>query len=153
MERERSGGRVKGLSVAAVALGVLLFAADFVFLKGEVVARDSAELNGTSPAVFSVSRVGEPHLVEIRTPRRVAGETHGRKVAWRLVDPEGITIAEDEELIDHEERHFSFEPGLAGKYRLYVEDNGLLLRTETGSAYVSVTVNDRRISKRLGLSL
>jgi hypothetical protein len=148
-----AGSRIKGTSIVAVVLGVLLFAVDFVWLKGEVVARDSAELNGTSPAVFSVSRIGEPHLVEIRTRRRVGGETRGRKVAWRLVDPDGVTIAQDEELLDHEERHFRFEPDVAGEYRLYVEDNGLLLRTETASARVSVTVNDRRLSRRLGFSL
>ncbi len=145
------GGRAKGLSIAALALGVLLFGVDTVFLKGEFVARDPAELSGMSPAVFSVSRVDEPHLVEIRTRRRVSGEYRGRKVSWRLVDPDGITIREDEELLDHEERVIRFEPAMAGEYKLYVEDNGLLLRTETASAVVTVTVNDRRILKRFGL--
>lgn len=147
------GGRAKGLSIAAVALGVLLFGVDTVLLKGEFVARDRAELSGMSPAVFSVSRVDEPHLVEIRTRRRVSGKYRGRKVAWRLVDPDGITIREDEELLDHKERVIRFEPAMAGEYKLYVEDNGLLLRSATGSADVTVTVNDRRIMKRFGLSL
>lgn len=144
------GGRAKGLSLGALALGVLLFGVDTVLLKGEFVARDSAELSGMSPAVFHVGRVDEPHLVEIRTRRRVSGEYRGRKVAWRLVDPDGITIREDEELLDHKERVIRFEPAMAGEYKLYVEDNGLLLRTETASAVVTVTVNDRRIMKRFG---
>lgn len=146
------GSRVKGLSVAAAALGVLLFAVDFVFLKGDPVARASAELNGTSPAVFTVSRANEPHLVEIRTTRRVSGKRLGRKVSWRLLDPDGIVVRRDAELLDHEERHFEFQPGRTGKYRLYVEDNGLLLRTESGMASVTVTVNDRRLMKRFGIA-
>jgi len=149
---ELDGDRAKALGIAAVALGVLLFGVDSVFLKGEVVGSSSAELSGMSPAVFAVSRIDEPHMVEIRTRRRVRGEDRGRKVAWRLVDPDGITIREDEELLDHERRNFRFEPSRAGEYRLFVEDNGLLLRTETGAAQVVVTVNDRRIMKRFGLA-
>ena len=153
IELGNGGGRSKGLSVAAVVLGVLLFLVDFIVLKGEVVGRDTAILNGTDPAIFEVTRVEEPHLVEIQTKRRVAGEYRGRKVAYRLVDPLGVTIERDEELLDHKERHFRFEPMVAGEYRLFVEDNGLLLKTETASARVVVTVNDRRIMKRFGFSL
>ena len=41
----------------------------------------------------------------------------------------------------------SFEPEVAGEYRLYVEDEGLL-GSSSGSASVDVYVNDRRILRR-----
>jgi hypothetical protein len=34
-----------------------------------------------------------------------------------------------------------------------VEDNGLLMRSGSASAHVTVTVNDRRFLKRFGISL
>jgi hypothetical protein len=142
-------GRAKGISLGVAGLAVLLALVDFVLLRGEPVARDTARLNGASPAVFNVARLGEPHLLEIRTQRRVSGEDRGRKVSWRLVDPDGITIRDDEELLDHTERRFRFVPDQAGEYSVYVEDNGLLLRSETGSAFVTVRVNDRRILPRV----
>lgn len=153
MQDENGGGASKTLSVVAVALAVCLALVDFVVLRGEHVARVTADLDGSRPAFFTVTKTGEPHVVDIRTPRRVSGEDRGRKVEWRLVDPNGLTLREDAELLDHRQRHIRFEPAVEGEYRVYIEDNGLLLKTSSGTAHVTVTANDRRILKRFGLSL
>jgi hypothetical protein len=146
-------GRIRGtrggaVSVAVVALAVVLFLVDFVALRGERVAHARAALGG-EPARLEIQRLGEKHLVEITTRRRHHGETQGRTIAWRLEDPSGNVVHQDSELTMHKERYFSFTPNVPGQYALHVEGGGLVFKSARGSADVDVFVNDRRIFARI----
>jgi hypothetical protein len=149
MELGKFGNRSKGLSAGLALLGVALFLVDFVVLRGEQVAYDSAGFASGEPAVLSLDRIGEEHLVEVDTRRRVHRKQRGRAVKLRFEDPEGRLVYQSAEIVAHRERSFSFTPTVAGDYRLYVEGNSLLGGSSSGSARVDVYVNDHRIFGRL----
>jgi hypothetical protein len=149
MQWGKSGNRNKGLSVGLALLGAALFLVDFVVLRGEHVATDSVSFYSNEPAVLQLDRVGEEHLVEVDTRKRVNRKQRGRAVKLRFEDPEGRLIYQSSELVAHKERSFSFTPTAAGEYRLYVEGNNLLGGSSSGSARVDVYVNDHRIFGRL----
>ena len=143
----RGGSKAKGLGLGAVALAVALALVDFVALRGTRVDHASVRLTGDEPAVLEIERAGEEHLIEITTRRRRHGETKGRSIDYRLESPDGRILFEESELVSRKDRYLSFEPEVAGEYRLYVEDRGLL-GSSSGSAAVDVYVNDRRILRR-----
>jgi len=143
-----SASKARGLGIGAIALAVALALLDFVVLRGDSVASDTARLSGESPAVIEVQRVGEEHLIEITTRRRRNGETRGRSVDYRLEGPDGRVLLEESEIVTRKERYATFEPTVAGEYRLFVSDEGLL-GSGSGSARVRVLVNDRRLLRRL----
>jgi len=142
-----SRGR-RGPTLAAAAVLGLLLMVDVVVLRGEQVARASVPLSGGEPAVLELERVGEPHLFEIETHRRVRGRVRGRSVKLLLEDPNGVDVYEESELVAHKERFFSYTPSIAGSYRLHVEDNGHLLDARSHRARVDVRVNDHRFLSR-----
>lgn len=135
-----------------IALGLLVFAlvaVDFVVLKGETVASGSVTLRSdSSPAVLSISRLGQEHLVEISTRRRVKGEYRGQSISYRLVAPDGTTVVEDSEFATHKKRFFEFVPIQAAEYSLYAEET-TLVGSGRGTAWVKVTVGDHRTVSRL----
>jgi hypothetical protein len=145
----RLGARSKGVSVAVAVLGIAVFLIDFVLLRGEQVARAEVHFDRPEPARIAVERVGERHLVEISTRKRVHGETRGRNLAFRLEDPDGQVVHQDSELVARKTRYFSFMPVVSGEYALHIEDNGLLVKSSRGSARIDVYVNDRRLFGRL----
>lgn len=150
MEIEIGGksSKAKGLGLAALALGIALALLDLVVLRGDRVDHASARLTGDQPAVLEIDRPGQEHLIEITTRRRRNGETKGRSIDYRLEDPNGRVVLEDSELVSRKQRYLSFEPEVAGEYRLYVEDEGLF-GSSSDSASVDVYVNDRRIMRHL----
>jgi hypothetical protein len=141
------GSKAKGLGLAAIALAIALALLDFVVLRGDRVDHASARLAGDEPAVLEIEQPGQKHLIEITTRRRRSGETKGRSIDYRLEDPDGSILLEDSELVSRKKRYLSFEPEVAGEYRLYVEDQALL-GSSSGSASIDVYVNDRRILRR-----
>ena len=94
----RMGARGKGVSVAVAVLAVALFLVDFVLLRGEHVAHAEVYFDRSEPARIAVDRVGERHLVEISTRKRIRGETRGRRVAYRLEDPSGQVLERGSEM-------------------------------------------------------
>jgi len=149
MQWGKSGNRNKGLSVGLALLGAALFLVDFVVLRGEHVAYDSVSFTSNESAVLQLDRVGEEHLIEVDTRKRVNRKQRGRAVKLRFEDPEGRLVYQSFELVAHKERSFSFTPTAAGEYRLYVEGNSLLGGSSSGRARVDVYVNDHRIFGRL----
>lgn len=139
----------KGWAIAVVAIAVALALTDLVVLRGEPVGSATVPLRPGEVGLLEISRVGEEHTVEISTRRRVRGETRGEAVTIRLRGPDGATLHEESELVARKTRYFAFVPERAGTYRISVDDNRTLLGSSTGSARVSVTVNDRRILGRL----
>ena len=65
-------------------------------LRGEQIAYARAELCG-APATFPIERVGQEHLFEVETRRRVNNKTQGRRIAYRLVGPDGNDVHHDSE--------------------------------------------------------
>lgn len=143
------GGGSKGLSVGLAVLVMALVMVDYVVLRGERVSHDSVSLGSAQPALLRIDRIGEEHLVEIKTPRRVHRQRRGRAIKFHLEDPDGRRVYERSEIVSHKERVFSFTPVKAGEYRLYVEGNSLLGGSGSGNARVDVYVNDQRILGRL----
>jgi hypothetical protein len=136
----------------AIALGVavvLLGLVDMIALRGEQVAYTTARLSWRDPVTIQISRVGEEHLVEISTSRRVRGETEGKAVRYRLESPSGATVYEDSEIVARKKRFFEFVPGEAGAYRFFIEENMNLLGSTTYSAHIAVYTDDRRVLARL----
>jgi hypothetical protein len=135
-----------------IALGVLLLSLsliDLVVLKGEHVASGSASLRADSePLVITISRPRVEHLVGISTRERIRGESRGQSIAYRLVTPDGMTASEDAELISRKKRYFDFVPMQAGDYQLHLQE-ATLIGSGSGTAYVNVTVGDRRVLSRL----
>ena len=141
--RIRRGGLALGVLVVALAL------VDSIALRGDPVMSGSASLRpDSSPVQIDVTRPGEKHLVRITTRRTVRGETRGKSIAYRLLDPEGRTVAEESEALSHKVRSFTFVPDAAGSYALYTEET-TLIGNGRGSAFVEVTVNDHRVLSRL----
>lgn len=140
------------LKTWGIAIGVLVMVlalVDFVALKGESVGGGSVSLQAeATPLALSITRIGEEHLVQIKTRKEVRGESKGRAIAYRLMDPSGVTIVEDSEILSHKQRYFSFTPTEPGDYTLHVEGSGLI-GSGRGTGYVSVAVNDRRVISRL----
>jgi hypothetical protein len=136
----------------AIALGVavvLLGLVDMIALRGEQVAYTTARLSSRDPVTIQISRVGEEHLVEISTSRRLRGETEGKAVRYRLESPSGATVYEDSEIVARKKRFFEFVPGEAGAYRFFIEENMNLLGSTTYSAHIAVYTDDRRVLARL----
>jgi hypothetical protein len=136
----------------AIALGVavvLLGLVDMIALRGEQVAYTTARLSWRDPVTIQISRVGEEHLVEISTSRRLRGETEGKAVRYRLESPSGATVYEDSEIVARKKRFFEFVPGEAGAYRFFIEENMNLLGSTTYSAHIAVYTDDRRVLARL----
>jgi len=139
--------RTGGIALGCVLLALVLV--DFIALKGEPVASTRVSLRKDSdPETLTISRAGEEHTVEISTRKRTGGENEGRKIRYRLVAPSGQIAAEDSELVSHKKRYFDFVPPENGDYQLFVEEKKLL-GTGNGTAWVDVTVDDRRILSRL----
>jgi hypothetical protein len=140
------------LKAWGIALGLVMFAIvslDFVILKGDPVASGRLSLRADSePLELSITQPFKEHLVEISTRRTKSGETVGQSISYRLIDPDGVTVAEDSELVSHKKRFFDFVPRKAGDYRLYAEV-ATLIGSGRGTGYVNVTVGDRRILSRL----
>ena len=113
------------------------------------MASGSVDLRKNStPALLSISRTGEEHLVEISTRKTNAEARPGAGPSrYRLVAPDGSTVVEDSELVSHKKRFFEFVPYEAGEYSLYAEE-ATLLGSGRGTAWVSVTVGDRRMLSR-----
>jgi hypothetical protein len=143
--------RTRALSIAGVAVAVVIALLDFVVLRGDVVARVSVDLRDEEPTFVELTRLGEPHLVEIRATRRVKGETRGRNVDYRIVDPNGNVVVDESEFVQRKDRYVRFTPMVAGNYAISVHDGGGYLRGNTShrTATVKVLVNDRRILPRL----
>ncbi len=140
---------VKTWSVALGVAVVLLGLVDMIALRGEQVAYTTARLSSSDPATIEISRVGEEHLVEISTSRRVHGETKGKAIRYRLEAPSGATVYEDSEIVARKKRYFEFVPGEAGAYRFFIEENMNLLGSTTYSARIAVYTDDRRVLARL----
>lgn len=145
IDGDRTGARKLGIAVAGLAIALALV--DFVVLRGERVAAGSAPLSGDRPAVLELAATGEEHLIEITTRRHRQGETMGRSVDYRLVDPDGNVLVEESEIVSREKRYLTIDPAVPGAYRLFVEDEGLL-GSSSGSARVAVYRDDHRISRR-----
>lgn len=143
------GRRVKGWTLALGAAVALLALVDLVVLQGERVATATVRLSARDPATIEISRVGEEHLVEISTRRRVQGESEGRAIRYRVESPSGAVVYEDSEFVTRKKRFFEFVPGEAGVYRFFIEENMNLLGSTTDTARIAVYVNDRRILARL----
>jgi len=143
-----SRSRSKTIGFGVAAAGVALALLDLIVLRGEQVDSATVRLASDEPATIEIARVGEAHLVEISTRRIRRGETAGRSVEYRLEAPDGRVVFESSELVVRKRRFERFEPEQAGEYRLYVDDPGLL-GGRSGSARVSVYVNDRRIRAHL----
>jgi hypothetical protein len=139
------------LKKLSIALGLIAFAfvgLDFIVLKGDPVAGGSVSLRPeSSPLVLTIAKIGQEHLVEIRTRKTEKGESVGQTVAYRLEDPNGVTVATDSELTRHKKRFFDFMPLVAGDYTLHTEEKRLI-GAGRGTATVSVTVGDRRLLSR-----
>ena len=143
------GSSVKTWTIALGVAVVLLGLVDMIALRGEQVAYATARLSSSDPETIEISRVGEKHLVEISTSRRVHGETKGKAVRYRLESPSGVTVHEDSEIVARKKRFFEFVPGEAGAYRFFIEENMNLLGSTTYSAHIAVYTNDRRVLARL----
>jgi hypothetical protein len=143
------GSRTKmiGVGVAVVVVAVVLL--DFLVLRGDQVDYDSASLRSQEAMILSISRVGQEHLVEIDTYRRVRGKNKGQAIKIRFEDPDGNLLYEKSELTSRKDRYFRFTPSVAGEYKLYVEPKSGLFGPGEGRARASVFVNDRRIFGRL----
>jgi hypothetical protein len=140
--------RVKGWGIA-IGVGVAALAlVDFVALRGDTVDTATVYLRSSDPAVIEITRVGEEHLVEISTRRSVQGESKGKAIKYRLEGPDGTVWYEDAEIVSRKSRYFEVVPVEAGSYTLYAEENMNLLGSGSGTAYVRVYVNDRRILGR-----
>jgi hypothetical protein len=131
----------------AAGVAVALALVDFVVLRGDHIDSETIFLYRNDPAMIEINRVGEEHLLEISTRRTENNGTKGRSIKYRLEDSQGRVVAEKAELVNRKKRFVRFEPLLAGEYKVFVEDPGLL-GTSSGSARVSVYVNDRRILAR-----
>jgi hypothetical protein len=141
--------QVKGWGIAiGLAVAALAFA-DFVALKGDVIDTTTVNYRSSDPGVIEITRVGEEHLFEISTRRRVQGESKGTAIKYRLEGPDGMVWYENAEIVSKKRRFFEFVPVEAGIYSLYVEENMTLLGSGRGNAYVKVYLNDRRILSRL----
>lgn len=107
-----------GTILGVVALAVV--GLDFVVLKGQPVDSGRVSLRSDSPpAVLSIARPGEKHLVEISTRRHHNGKSVGQTISYRLVGPDGATLVEASEIISHKKRFFDFVPATAGEYSLH----------------------------------
>ena len=83
------------MGTAGLSLGLV----DLVVLKGESVGGGTVSLRADStPLVLQITRPAEKHLVKIKTRKRRKGEYVGQSIAYRLVDPDGVTVAEDTEI-------------------------------------------------------
>jgi len=142
-------GRAKGWTIALGLAVVLLGFVDLIALRGEQVASATARLTARDPATIEIYRVGEQHLVEISTRRRVHGESKGRAIRYRVESPSGVAVYEDSEIVSRKKRFFEFVPGETGIYRFFIEENMSLLGSTTDTARISVYVDDRRILARL----
>lgn len=136
-----------GVVVTLAVVGLLLM--DFLVLRGEQVDYDSAALRAEEPMILSISKVGQEHLVEIDTHRRINGKNKGQTVKIRFEDPDGNLVYQMSELTAHKDRFFRFKPEIAGEYKLWVEPKGNLFGPGSGRARAAVFVNDRRIIGRL----
>jgi hypothetical protein len=85
------------------------------------IASDSVSFASSEPALLRLDRIGEEHLVEVDTRRRVNRKQRGRAVTIRFEDPEGRLAYQISELVAHEERCFTFTPRTAGEHQLYVQ--------------------------------
>lgn len=141
------------LKARGIALGVVVVAlalVDLVVLKGDPVASGTLSLRPDSePFAVMVTQPAEEHLLEIRTRKRVRGESRGLSIAYRLVDPDGVTLLEESELVTRKKRYVSFQPTSAGEYTLHAEEARLIGSGGRGTAYVAVTVGDHRVISRL----
>ena len=142
-------GKAKGWAIALGLAVALLALVDLIALQGEQVASATAMLSASDPATIEISRVGEEHLVEISTRRRVQGESKGRAIRYRVESPSGLTVYENSEIAARKKRFFEFVPGEAGAYRFFIEENMNLLGSTTDTARIAVYINDRRILARL----
>ena len=142
-------GKAKGWTIALGLAVALLAFVDLIALRGERVASATARLSASDPATIEISRVGEEHLVEISTRRRVHGESKGRAIRYRVESPSGVVAYESSEIAARKNRCFEFVPEEAGAYRFFIEQNMTLLGSTTDTARIAVYVNDRRILGRL----
>ena len=149
MDRVRVGGFPHRKSAVVVAAALLLAGVDFVILRGEHTERATVYFNGPRPARFQVERVGENHLVEIRSPRRVDGEDIGFRLSYWVETPGGEMIPGGSELRPREKRSLRFVPEETGEHEVHVERDGLVLGSSGGSARVDIYANDRRLLPRL----
>ena len=142
-------GRAKGWAIALGLAVALLALVDLIALQGEQVASATARLSASDPVTIDIFRVGEEHLVEISTRRRVQGESKGRAIRYRVESPSGVVVYQNSEIVARKKRFFEFVPGEAGAYRFFIEENMNLLGSTTDTARIAVYVNDRRILARL----
>ena len=138
------GTKTKTIGVGLALLVGAVCLLDFVYLRGELVESGDVYFSHPDPIVLAIDRMGEPHLVEISTSTRRNNETRGLAVKVRLLDPNGIVVHSNAEVINRKSRNFRFTPTVAGDYQLEVEDNGMIVTGTRGSARVAVYVNDRR---------
>jgi hypothetical protein len=139
--------RLAGLVTGAALMALTLV--DFVVLGGEVVAGAMVSVGSGQPGVFEISRVGEEHLVQISTRRRMHQDSKGRALVIRLEGPDRVVFHEDSEIVSREQRFFEFVPEKAGTHRLFLEESMTLLSAGGGNASVTLYVNDRRVLRHL----
>jgi hypothetical protein len=149
MIEAKRDGKAKGWTIALGLAVALLAFVDLIALRGEQVASATARLSGRDPATIEIHRVGEQHLVEISTRRRVQGESKGRAIRYRVESPSGVTVHEDSEIVARKKRFFEFVPGETGIHQFFIEENMSLLGSTTDTAHIAVYVDDRRILARL----
>jgi hypothetical protein len=141
-------GRTRLSAIVAGAAVMALVVVDFVALGGERVAGAMVSVGSRQPGIFEVSRVGEEHLVEISTRRRMGQESKGRALEIRLEGPSGVVLFEESEILSRERRFFQFVAEEPGDHRLFLEKSMALLDSGGGNASVTVYVNDHRILRR-----
>ncbi len=128
---------------------LLLIGVDFVALRGQQVGRATVYFDRAEPTSFRVQQAGQPHLVEIRSPRRVDGENIGFRLSYWVETPGGEVIDGGSELRTREKRSFRFVPGESGEYEVHVRRDGLMMGSSGGSARVAVYANNRQLLPRL----
>ncbi len=141
----------KAWAIAFAAFLICLALLDFVVLQGERLVSKNVDLQSAAPVVVELTRIGEPHLFQIKTKRRFRGEVSGIAVDYRLVDPNGVVIDQSSEIVSRKDRYIAFTPAVAGAYTLEVESTGLMSGPRRGSGHLYVFVNDHRLGRHIGL--
>ena len=141
------GARVGGIVAGAALMGLVMV--DFVVLGGERVGGSMVPVGSGRSGVLEISRVGEEHLVEISTRRRMQQRSKGRALSIRLEGPDGAVLYEDSEIVSRQQRYFEFVPDTPGPHRLFLEESMSLLGSGGGNASVTLRVNDHRILRRV----
>ncbi|MCP4188105.1 MAG: hypothetical protein GY763_10940 [Gammaproteobacteria bacterium] len=131
-----------------IAVLIVIFILELFVLSGEVLLDQKLSLDASKPQILQIERVGEEHLINIKTLYGIAlndKDKSGVAIEVRLEGPDGTILLDESEYVPYKRHYYTFTPTMQGKHKLYIKNSEGSLSWSGGNGRLKLYVGDKRV--------